>query len=860
MTIAEERNNTAKHPQPQFDRIPDEMKLLDQWVAYKLVWDEKKKKYGKPPYSLDGTIKQGFDIRYSFKQVVDAIKKGKVDGIGFALTPNDNFICFDLDGESLEDIPPSIKSISEHSYAEISPSGTGIHVWFKGTKPKGAGGKQNRYTVKEKYKVECFYDTGFLTMTGNAINDLPVEENQMILDFIYDNTTHGSEKEDVPSILDLPIPPNEKNDAVVIAKMFKSRSGEKIKALFNGDTTYHDGDSSAADISLSNYLAIYTRCHAEQMDRIFRTTGLMRDKWDVIHHSSGETYGEETIKRAIAWAHPKVMETVGMPVENGTEYVKNFKQMVIPEPYLIEFDTLKKKVLVKVDGLEVEQNKVICRHAPIIAQSFSNVERNQVYHEVNWTDNGREYSEVVAAGDISTRNKLLTLADRSLGVNDLNVKDLINFFDKFIMYNDPPRGDLVERLGHIKNGFVHPLMTGIKILPPDAGDRQILEAFQTSGTAESWIRNVFDKIQPYPKAVLMVVASFTSVILKDLNLSPFIVDMSGPTSRGKSTVSKIAASVWGNSNLVGEWNMTKVAAERKAAFLNSFPLILDDTQKADERHLKDFIYNFSGGRSRGRGTIAGTQTEYTWSNLMISNGETSLVDFALEAGGAAARVLPITGLPFGEVDYKFFNAVYEAIEDDYGAIGIDFHMRWRAEKESLIPNYKNYNEHFQKKSNGNDVLARIARHYSALVFTADLLNYFFNMNINLDALRDLFDEMVKANKAVDKPMQMLEAILTDLDSKRESISGQYEVRYELKAIYKDGTLFLLPAYLKEFLKTEQTAIRNEWLRREISIGTTRNGRTTDFKSIKHHGRTHRVVPIQPNIVEELGYDFTETKR
>src|SRR5690606_15385866 len=111
---------------------------------------------------------------------------------------------------------------------------------------------------------------------------------------------------------------------------------------------------------------------------------------------------------------------------------------------------------------------------------------------------------------------------------------------------------------------------------------------------------VFEQIKDHPKAVLMVLASFTSVILKDLKLQPFIIDLSGVTSQGKTTALRVAASVWGNEYMVSEWNLTKVAAERKAAFLNSFPLLLDDTRKANEKDLQAFVYNFSGGRSKGR--------------------------------------------------------------------------------------------------------------------------------------------------------------------------------------------------------------------------------------------------------------------
>ncbi|WP_438316528.1 DUF927 domain-containing protein [Sporosarcina sp. FA9] len=537
------------------------------------------------------------------------------------------------------------------------------------------------------------------------------------------------------------------------------------------------------------------------------------------------------------------------------------EQVKVPVPYFQENGLLKKMVEKGSGDNKIEVPIMICRQFPIISQSFSNVEKSQLHHEIQWDSNGRIYRETVPAGDVATRSKILLLADKSLAVTDNNARELIQYFDRFILFNDLPVGKLVERLGHVKGGFVHPLMSdGIKILPPDVGDQQTVDAFKSVGTADEWIKEVFERIRVYPKAVLMVLASFTSVILKDLKLSPFIIDMSGPTSKGKSTVSRIAASVWGTNKLVGEWNITRVAAERKAAFLNSFPLILDDTQKADPRHLKSFIYNFSGGRSKGRGSLTGTQTEYTWNNLMISNGETSLVDFATEAGGAAARVLPITGLPFDDAEYTFFNEIYEAMEDNHGAIGIEFLEQWKERKELLIPNYKNFNEHFQKKSNGNEVLSRIARHYSALMFTADCLNKMFNMDVNLNDLTDLFDEMVRENTAIDKPMQMLELVLSDLDSDRLAIYGEYIPRGgAIKAIYRDNTIILLPSYLKEFLKTENLAIRKEWLRRGISVPHMKRGKETDSGQYKHCGENYMGVAIYPSVVEELGYDFTTQK-
>jgi len=36
------------------------------------------------------------------------------------------------------------------------------------------------------------------------------------------------------------------------------------------------------------------------MDRLFRQSGLLREKWDEVHFADGSTYGEKTIERAIS--------------------------------------------------------------------------------------------------------------------------------------------------------------------------------------------------------------------------------------------------------------------------------------------------------------------------------------------------------------------------------------------------------------------------------------------------------------------------------------------------------------------------------------------------------------------------------
>jgi hypothetical protein len=66
--------------------------------------------------------------------------------------------------------------------------------------------------------------------------------------------------------------------------------------LWNGGLSEHNGDHSAADLALCNLIAQHTD-DPEQVDRIFRRSGLMRDKWD--ERRGSRTYGEMTVEKAL---------------------------------------------------------------------------------------------------------------------------------------------------------------------------------------------------------------------------------------------------------------------------------------------------------------------------------------------------------------------------------------------------------------------------------------------------------------------------------------------------------------------------------------------------------------------------------
>ena len=69
------------------------------------------------------------------------------------------------------------------------------------------------------------------------------------------------------------------DDAALLEKARSSKNGERFWKLYSGDTGSFQS-ASEADMALCSHLAFWTGRDANQVDRLFRASGLMREKWD----------------------------------------------------------------------------------------------------------------------------------------------------------------------------------------------------------------------------------------------------------------------------------------------------------------------------------------------------------------------------------------------------------------------------------------------------------------------------------------------------------------------------------------------------------------------------------------------------
>ena len=149
-------------PASLFNNLPAELRLLNQWVLWKYD-DIGASKPTKVPYQPNGKLASSVEPSTwsSFDNVFIAFSMGGYSGVGFMFSRNDPYTFIDLDDAEGDDaiLQRHLKVYHEFdTYAEVSPSGKGLHLICKGTVPAG----------RRRSKIEIYPHERYATMTGNV--------------------------------------------------------------------------------------------------------------------------------------------------------------------------------------------------------------------------------------------------------------------------------------------------------------------------------------------------------------------------------------------------------------------------------------------------------------------------------------------------------------------------------------------------------------------------------------------------------------------------------------------------------------------------------------------------------------------
>ncbi len=260
--------------------IPEELARLPNWV----VW-----KHGKVPY-VAGTYRQASvtnpNAWRSFGLALDTVRSGHADGIGFVFT-NSPFAGVDLDhcirGGQLAPWADAI-IMQLNSYTEVSPSDAGLHIILRADLPSG----------RRRCNVELYSSGRYFTMTGHVWGcHHIIHQRQVELRALYDQLAPRPP----------PIPNRQRghggDSQTVLDKALLASNGAKFARLYAGNTDRYRSHSEA-DLALCSMLAYWSNSDQVVMDSLFRDSGLYRPKWDIVHSSTGQTYGQMTIQKAMS--------------------------------------------------------------------------------------------------------------------------------------------------------------------------------------------------------------------------------------------------------------------------------------------------------------------------------------------------------------------------------------------------------------------------------------------------------------------------------------------------------------------------------------------------------------------------------
>jgi hypothetical protein len=289
------KNETPARLPLKIETIPQEIKDSPQWCLWR--WEQREGKWTKPPYQVNGEPAKSNDYKTwtTFKNVLEAYQRGMWDGIGFMLTSP--FVGIDLDncrnpdtGELRDWARPIIEAFL--TYTEVSPSKTGLKLLLKGRLAKG---HHNNH-------IGVFQSGRYFCVTGHVLNGrAEIEDRQHELDqFIKDEWP--ADFKSAPHVNQKAISSQRTDDNAIVDKMLAAKNGAKILELMNGkwEGDYHS--QSEADAALCAHIAFWTKDPA-QVDRIFRQSGLYREKWE------RQDYRNRTIQKAIV----KTPETYSPP-------------------------------------------------------------------------------------------------------------------------------------------------------------------------------------------------------------------------------------------------------------------------------------------------------------------------------------------------------------------------------------------------------------------------------------------------------------------------------------------------------------------------------------------------------------------
>ena len=700
--------------------VPQALKDDPRWVCWrKQTRDGKATKL--PVDAHTGRMAKSTDPATwtTFNKALEAAARLRCSGVGFVFGPDKTYTGLDLDhvltnGVLADEFRWVVEAAD--TYTEVSPSGDGLHLIFRGSKPAGA--LRCRRGQPGGRVVEMYDHDRFFTVTGNVFEGhIALAENLAVVKRAY-FTWIEPEKSGLQEKSQLPentfSPAMELSDVELLERMYASKNGAALRALVAGDTSAYGGDHSAADMALCSSLAFWCAGDLARMDRIFRKSRLMRDKWDA--RRRGSTYGAQTLERAQAnvteyYRPRKISERSEYGVSSHEK--KNVCSNDVSQkattagdaslpPQKFTGESLAHAPSVEgwlVDGKgklwSVDRNGEprysITSTAPWIACDLIDVDSGDVRALVKVNVPGGTRERALDRDVLLNQSKVIgALAPLGANISSANAKDVVRYLtdcERRLGW-ERPRAKSVTHMGWADGplGAFMPYDAcagGVRFDPSPDEAIKARPFLRSAGTLDDWVIGMSAARHASMAFRTVLAASFASPLVALLNVQTFIVYLWGRSRSGKTPTLKAVGSVWGDptegaDSYFRTFADTPKSIVRAAALLHDMPVIIDELQSkgapggqsSKRKIVEDLLYSLSLGHERGALNSDRTMMHVgSWRCLTIATGEIPIVGDATQQG-AANRTLELNAEPFS--DARSAQVMHYLVAKQYGTAGRAF--------------------------------------------------------------------------------------------------------------------------------------------------------------------------------------------
>lgn len=167
-------------------RAPDALRDLKGWLVWRWVRRPDRPKALKMPYYVSGPVRkythgstEDRALLVTFEEAKKVADQHDFAGVGLALMPEFGITALDFDN-CVKDgvIDPRVEQLTIGTYAELSPSGTGVRAFMRGESPDS----KDSTPADNSFGFETFHGKGFVTFTGDVTDTTKItgDENTVL--------------------------------------------------------------------------------------------------------------------------------------------------------------------------------------------------------------------------------------------------------------------------------------------------------------------------------------------------------------------------------------------------------------------------------------------------------------------------------------------------------------------------------------------------------------------------------------------------------------------------------------------------------------------------------------------------------